>query len=112
MLSFRVKPALATLFSCAVLCLGFPANADGQVVLTFAAKRAEDSLGIPHSCLRITGTTESGEAIQRTFGYMPVEQSPLLALGDRVRGAVIDEPEAEIEWDPVGPSRNGLYKNR
>ena len=98
-----MKPALATLFSCAVLCFGFPANADAQVVLTFAAKRAEDSLGIPHSYLRITGTTESGEAIQRTFGYMPIEQSPLLALGDRVRGAVIDEPEAQIEWERVTP---------
>jgi len=86
-----------------VVGLSIATGASAQVVLTFAAKRAEDSLGIPHSYLRITGTTESGEAIQRTFGYMPIEQSPLLALGDRVRGAVIDEPEAEIEWERVTP---------
>jgi hypothetical protein len=83
--------------------LSISSEADAQVVLTFAAKRAEDALGIPHSYLRITGTTESGEGIHRTFGYMPVEESSFLALGDRVRGAVLDEPEAGIEWDRVTP---------
>ncbi|NBB53482.1 hypothetical protein GVN24_34985, partial [Rhizobium sp. CRIBSB] len=86
-----------------VVGLSIATGASAQVVLTFAAKRAEDSLGIPHSYLRITGTTESGEAIQRTFGFMPVERSAFMALGDRVRGAVIDEPEAEIEWERVTP---------
>jgi hypothetical protein len=83
--------------------LSVATGADAQVVLTFAAKRAEDALGIPHSYLRITGTTESGEGIHRTFGYMPVEESSFLALGDRVRGAVIDEAEAGIEWERVTP---------
>ncbi len=85
------------------MCVGFPDHARAQAVLTFAAKRAEDALGIPHSYLRITGTTESGEGIHRTFGYMPVEESSFLALGDRVRGAVIDETEAGIEWERVRP---------
>lgn len=85
------------------LGLAFPAGASAQVVLTFAAKRAESSMGIPHSYLRITGTTESGEAIQRTFGFMPREGSAFMVLGDRVQGAVIDEPEAKIEWERVRP---------
>jgi hypothetical protein len=80
-----------------------PISADAQVVLTFAAKRAEDTLGIPHSYLRIGGTTQSGEDISRTFGFMPVEESAFMVLGDRVRGAVIDEPEAGIEWERVTP---------
>ena len=96
-------PAIASVIALVVLCVGFPDQARAQVVLTFAAKRAEDALGIPHSYLRITGTTESGEGIRRTFGYMPVEESSFLALGDRVRGAVIDEPEAGIEWERVRP---------
>lgn len=86
-----------------VLGLALPSSAAAQVVLTFAAKRAESSLGIPHSYLRISGTTESGEAIQRTFGFMPAEGSAFMVLGDRVRGAVVDEPEAEIEWERVSP---------
>ena len=86
-----------------VLGLAFPAGASAQVVLTFAAKRAESTIGIPHSYLRITGTTESGEAIQRTFGFMPREGSAFMVLGDRVQGAVIDEPEAKIEWERVRP---------
>lgn len=80
-----------------------PGVAAAQVVLTFAAKRAEGSLGIPHSYLRIGGTTETGEDIQRTFGFMPREESAFMILGDRVRGAVIDEPEAEVEWARVTP---------
>ena len=44
-----------------------------------------------HAVLRITGTTESGEAIQRTFGFMPREGSAFMVLGDRVQGAIIDE---------------------
>ncbi len=86
-----------------VLSLAAPTGASAQVVLTFAAKRAESSLGIPHSYLRISGTSESGEAIQRTFGFMPQEESAFMVLGDRVRGAVVDEPEAEIEWERVRP---------
>lgn len=86
-----------------VLGLATSSSAAAQVVLTFAAKRAESSLGVPHSYLRIGGTTESGEDIQRTFGFMPSEESPFMLLGDRVRGAVIDEPEAEIEWERVTP---------
>jgi hypothetical protein len=100
---FPPGPTIASVIALVVLCVGFPDHARAQAVLTFAAKRAEDALGIPHSYLRITGTTESGEGIHRTFGYMPVEQSSFLALGDRVRGAVIDEPEAGIEWDRVTP---------
>lgn len=86
-----------------VLGLALSSSAAAQVVLTFAAKRAEGSLGIPHSYLRIGGTTESGEAIQRTFGFMPAEGSAFMVLGDRVRGAVVDEPEAEIDWERVRP---------
>jgi len=86
-----------------VLGLAMSSSAAAQVVLTFAAKRAESSLSVPHSYLRIGGTTESGEDIQRTFGFMPSEESPFMLLGDRVRGAVIDEPEAEIEWERVTP---------
>jgi len=69
---------LKGLISLLVLVVGFSVStgADGQVVLTFAAKRAEGTLGIPHSYVRISGTTESGESIQRTFGFMQVERSP------------------------------------
>lgn len=86
-----------------ILGLATSSGAAAQVVLTFAAKRAESSLGVPHSYLRIGGTTESGEDIQRTFGFMPSEESPFMILGDRVRGAVVDEPEADIEWERVTP---------
>lgn len=103
MAAYRLSATLATLVSCVVLSFGFPVHASAQVVLTFAAKRAEDSLGIPHSYLRIGGTTQSGEDIRRTFGFMPVGESLFMVLGDRVRGAVIDEPEAGIEWDRVTP---------
>lgn len=83
------------------LCVSSAASA--QVVLTFAAKRAEDSLGVPHSYLRIGGTTQSGENIQRTFGFMPDEQSMFMVFGARVRGAVVEEPEDRIAWERVRP---------
>jgi len=86
-----------------ILGLAVSSGAAAQVVLTFASKRAESSLGVPHSYLRIGGTTESGEDIQRTFGFMPSEESPFMILGDRVRGAVVDEPETKIEWERVTP---------
>lgn len=85
------------------LGLGLSSAASAQVVLTFAAKRAEDSLGVPHSYLRIGGATQSGEDIQRTFGFMPDEQSMFMVLGARVRGAVVEEPEDRIVWERVRP---------
>lgn len=83
------------------LCVSSQAAA--QVVLTFAAKRAEDTLGIPHSYLRISGTTQSGEDIQRTFGFMPDQQSMFMVFGARVRGAVVEAPEDRIAWERVRP---------
>ena len=83
------------------LCVSSQAAA--QVVLTFAAKRAEDTLGIPHSYLRISGTTQSGEDIQRTFGFMPDQQSMFMVFGARVRGAVVEAPEDRIAWELVRP---------
>ena len=72
-------------------------------MLTFVAKRGADALDFPHSMLRITGTTESGEVIDRNFGYMPKDGGLTMMLGRRVSGAVIDRPEASIPWELVTP---------
>jgi hypothetical protein len=93
----------AALMLAMVLCVALPSDAKAQVVLTFVAKRGQNTLDFPHSLLRISGTTESGEAINRNFGFMPVEQSVGMMLGGRVSGAVLDRSEASIPWDIVTP---------
>lgn len=99
-LSLRIWAAVLV---AAVLCVAAPSAACAQVVLTFVAKRSTGGLDFPHSLLRITGTTQSGEAIDRNFGFMPVDQSFTMILGARVSGAVIDRSEASIPWDIVTP---------
>lgn len=99
-LNWRTCAAVLAAFA---FCLTLPSTASAQVVLTFVAKRGAEALDFPHSMLRITGTTESGEAIDRNFGFMPKDDSLTMMLGGRVSGAVIDRPEASIPWELVTP---------
>ncbi len=88
-----------------VLGISLPTGAEAQVVITFAAKRGDPTalLQIPHSYMRITGTTESGEAIDRTLGLMPSESSNLMLFGKRVAAEIVDSPASMVEWDRVQP---------
>lgn len=88
-----------------ILGMFVPTGADAQVVITFAAKRGDPTalLQIPHGYMRITGTTESGEAIDRTLGLMPSEGSNLLLFGQRVAAEIVDSPASMVEWDRVQP---------
>lgn len=99
-LSFRTWAAALVAVA---LCAALPSAASAQVVLTFVAKRGTGGLDFPHSMLRITGTTQSGEAINRNFGFMPVDQSVVMVLGGRVTGAVMDRSDASIPWDVITP---------
>ena len=108
LLSEMSLPRLSSRTCAAVLlavafCMASPATAAAQVVLTFVAKRGTGGLDFPHSMLRISGTTQSGEVIDRNLGFMPVDQSVTMVLGRRVSAAVIDRSEASIPWELVTP---------
>lgn len=98
--SFRTCAAVLVAFA---FLMASPSTASAQVVVTFVAKRGTGGLDFPHSMLRIAGTTESGEAIDRNFGFMPAEENLSFMLGSRVSGAVMDRPEASISWDLITP---------
>jgi hypothetical protein len=102
-LSWLKLRTCAAVLAAMTFSMALPSTADAQVVLTFVAKRGSGGLDFPHSMLRITGTTQSGEAIDRNFGFMPVDGSLTIALGRRVTAAVIDRSEASIPWDLITP---------
>lgn len=85
------------------IALAAPASAAAQAVLTFTASRASGPLGIPHAFLRITGTTESGETLHRTIGYMSSGNAISAVLGRKVRGNVVRTEDAETDWSRVQP---------
>ena len=58
-------PVIASVMALVVLCLAFPDHARAQAVLTFAAKRAEGTLGVPHAYVRINKPVADGLARRR-----------------------------------------------